>query len=83
MKPGDVCAVSGGYGLMQVKLVDGEDVQMCGHGPFKSGHWFRASRLSAPVGRDVILREREEARARGVACNSPECWCRSVTEERP
>lgn len=75
---GEVRVVRGGYGLMLVLQHDERGwVEMLGHGPAKStGHWFAVERLSEPVGAEVVLRERAEARARNVVCNSPDCWCR-------
>lgn len=80
-KEGEIRAVTGGYGLMVVLAYDAEKdaVQMRSHGPAgKTGYWFPASRLgpSGPVGEEAVLRERKEARARDVACNNPDCWCR-------
>ncbi len=78
-KVGEVRVVRGGYGLMLVLKYDekADAVEMLGHGPARHvGHWFHVNRLTEPVGRDVVLREREEARVRGVACNNPDCWCR-------
>lgn len=78
-KPGEVRVVRGGYGLMLVLKYDAQAhaAEMRGHGPKAPiGHWFPADRLSEPVERAVVLRERAEARARRVDCNNPDCWCR-------
>ena len=79
MKPGEIRPVSGGYGLMKVAAYDAEQdaVEMLGHGS-RHGHWFRTDRLGDPVGPEVVLRERLEARARKVDCNDSGCWCREV-----
>lgn len=83
MKPksGEIRAVNGGNGLMRVIRYDEKEdaVEMLGHG-MRRGHWFHANRLSKEAyGREVVLKEREEARVRDVACNSPDCWCREFT----
>lgn len=79
-KIGEIRPVRGGYGLMLVLTYEpqGETVEMLGHGPRKTGpgHWFVVERLGEPVGREVVLKERAEAVARGVGCNNPDCWCR-------
>jgi hypothetical protein len=64
---------------MQVAQVDGPVVLMRGHGPAQSAHWFPASRLGEVAAPETVLKEFNEARARGVNCNSPDCWCREVT----
>lgn len=81
-KPGEVRVVRGGYGLMLVLEYDAkaDAAKMLGHGPKNfTGHWFHADRLSEPVGTEVVLKERAEARARRVGCNNPHCWCRPYT----
>jgi hypothetical protein len=79
-KVGEIRAVFGGYGLMQVLEYDPKlkAARMIGHGPPVSyaGHWFPADQLGKPVGPEVVRYEREEARVRNVSCNSPDCWCR-------
>ena len=87
-KRGEVRAVSGGHGLMLVLRYDELQgaAEMLGHGrkaadaPPAScrGHWFYLARLGEPVGADVVLRERAEARARNVMCHFPFCWCGEV-----
>lgn len=77
--PGQIRAVTGGYGLMRVLRYDPrtDAAEMDGHGhPQTTGHWFPASRLGEPVGPEVVLHEHAEARARRVDCNNPDCWCR-------
>ena len=82
MKTGEIRPVSGGYGLMKVVEIDSEQdaVKVLGHGS-RQGHWFQTNRLGPPVGSEVVLKERQEARARKVGCNSPDCWCRGVQED--
>lgn len=82
-KAGEIRPVTGGHGLMLVVEYDSENdaARMRGHGPAKGFHWFPASRLRAPVGRDVVLRERANARARKLDCNNPDCWCRHFKDD--
>lgn len=77
-----VVAVVSGYGLMRVVGRDpGVAYEVVGHGTQKRpGHWFVRERvrvLSEDEARAAVHRERREAGARGVACNSPGCWCLS------
>lgn len=83
-KAGEIHMVSGGHGLMLVLQYDEKvsAAEMRGHGPAKGGHWFDVRRLSGPVSDDVMQNERVGARARGVACNNPDCWCRRVADGR-
>lgn len=83
-KPGEVRVVRGGYGLMVVLKYDAmaNAAEMLGHGPKRpNGYWFYTDRLSAPVDAAVVLKERAEARARKVDCNSPDCWCRAFVDK--
>lgn len=79
-KVGEVWSVTGGYGLMLVLEVDASicAVAMGGHGyqSHWAPHWFAWDRLATRATPEIIERERQEARARGVECNSPDCWCR-------
>jgi hypothetical protein len=60
---------------------DGKEfVRFHDHGPTgrSPGNWTWATNvrvLSGQEARDALQRERREAAARGVACNSPRCWC--------
>jgi len=79
IKVGDIRAVSGGYGLMRVVEYDEKStaVGMIGHGPQKIVicHWFHTTRLGKLVGKAEVKMEWEQANARRVACNNPDCWC--------
>jgi len=80
MEPGDIVSVFG-HGLMRVTEVDLEALVFAAvdHGPKKAtGRWFRfesARVLPEAEARAALAKEREEARARNVACNNPDCWC--------
>ena len=86
IRVGQVRPVTGGYGLMQVAEHDygSPVVGMRGHGPATSTpHWFPVSRLGEVAAPEVVLKEFKEARARGVNCDNPDCWCREVTGIQP
>lgn len=78
-----------GHGLMQVRSVDGTGpVEMLGHSwavdklpEGKVGHWFTSDRIGDIATPEVVRREFEQARARNLACNSPDCWCRPYTTQ--
>lgn len=82
-KPGEVWSITGGHGLTLIHAVARNNdggvayVTVSGHGPQTEAthHWFPASRLGSKATIDVIQREASEARARGVECNNPDCWC--------
>ncbi|MBU1767929.1 MAG: hypothetical protein KJ648_07495 [Candidatus Omnitrophica bacterium] len=42
----------------------------------KGWRWFHDSQVGEPVGEAEVLAERRTNLERGMACSSPDCWCR-------
>lgn len=76
---GLACVIGRGFESSELSGEPREWVHYADHGPRTSeGHWTWTDRvrvLTEQEAREALKRERLEAAARVVACNSPGCWC--------
>ena len=83
-KVGDVVTIKGQGEVILVENCDldgdaipEECVWRCyGHGPQKCSYWVRQKDIVGKTSKEVLQIRQQEARARKVDCNYPDCWCR-------